>query len=632
MDAAKKVLVFLENEAQVIDFLKKHNASLTTLIALSPFAMHELDKNNFKYKIPEDYYGAEELYQFGMENYKKVERICSIIDDLIHEQSPEFKKKGITPAAFGFFHLKLLYDSILLRTFQLSKIICAENPDEILFYGQPSRLIGFSQEAFQVLFDNSESIYSILLSLDQWSFKPVILGSIKTPTGIGFFKRAMCFIRNKVKPLLKSHSQAETLRLDLSEKSMDKFPVIFFGGKYNWGSCMRNFKDSGIFPILELSDDVEYWAVNEMAIGTADVPPDPKKIMDCLRSNSEFCSLFIFENIDVLPIAGPRLLFLFNRVAKACMNSYLLSNSFSKRNGIGAMLTSGFSNPIAKSFAKAALDIGIPVFSWQHGNYGYLDQPMIPYSDFVKSGIHLVFGEGVVEKYGKQAKQSGTELVPIGSSNLDKLSSKKLQGKEKKKSFLLYASTNLYHNHLYVSFPPMWSDNLFWRSQKHVLETIGKQRKMPVVVKLHPNIGYRSSPIVAYAEEKEFSDLRFIQAESTFDDLAPYAGVFVIDFPSTTLLQAITTNKPVFTTTQHCRLDKDAEILLKKRAYCFKTVEEMSKAINSFLDTGSVPGYDVDLNNHEFLKRYGTHLDDGKSAERAAKLVYKKIHCLKNKE
>ena len=45
--------------------------------------MYELEKQSFSYKILEDYHDPKELYKIGINNFRKVEDICNMIDSRI---------------------------------------------------------------------------------------------------------------------------------------------------------------------------------------------------------------------------------------------------------------------------------------------------------------------------------------------------------------------------------------------------------------------------------------------------------------------------------------------------------------------------------------------------------------------
>ncbi len=171
-----KVLILLEHEGQVKDCLGWLNQinGQKQIIALSPFAIYELDRQSLPYKIPEDYYDPQELYQLGLGNYQKVESFCSIIDNSIYQACPVTARQGIKPAFFSLYHLKIVYDAATIRLFQLFKVINTEKPDVIFTYDSISYPFGIFQEAPYLLFDNRESIYAYLLALAGWKV-PVVM-------------------------------------------------------------------------------------------------------------------------------------------------------------------------------------------------------------------------------------------------------------------------------------------------------------------------------------------------------------------------------------------------------------------------------------------------------------------------
>ena len=141
-----KALILLEHEGQVKDCLEwlSEIKGQKQIIALSPFAIYELDKQSLSYKIPEDYYDPQELYHLGLDNYQKIEAFCRLIDKGIHKACPAIAKRGIKPALFSLYHLKLVYDAATVRLFQLSHIINTEKPDVIFVYDDKEYTFGIS--------------------------------------------------------------------------------------------------------------------------------------------------------------------------------------------------------------------------------------------------------------------------------------------------------------------------------------------------------------------------------------------------------------------------------------------------------------------------------------------------------
>ena len=88
------------------------------------------------------------------------------------------------------------------------------------------------------------------------------------------------------------------------------------------------------------------------------------------------------------------------------------------------------------------------------------------------------------------------------------------------------------------------------------------------------------------------------------------AGIVLIDFPSTTLLQAIAAGKTVFVLTRQVPLLPEALALLRKRVYCSPDIGEFTSLVQGYLD-GKTLEQDPDPSNTEFLERYGVGELDG---------------------
>ena len=129
-----KIIILLENENQIrncMDFLNQvHEQYL--IIALTPFVAYALDQENQPYKILEDYYTPTELFEQGVKNYQILEDLCCLIDNQIQQIYPRVKQLGIQPAFFNFYNLKICYDTVTLRLFQLIKLIETENPKRLV--------------------------------------------------------------------------------------------------------------------------------------------------------------------------------------------------------------------------------------------------------------------------------------------------------------------------------------------------------------------------------------------------------------------------------------------------------------------------------------------------------------------
>ena len=647
-NAETKVLILLEHEEHVKDCLEwlDEIKYQKTIIALSPFAIYELDRQDISYHIPEDYYDPQELYRLGIDNFQKVEEICSVIDKYIHEAYPSTAKLGIDPALFSIYYLKVLYDATTIRLFQLFKLIDAEKPDVIFIYGSKEYPFGISEMAPYLLFDNRESIYAHILALDGWKVPVVMFPAISQPEDSYAQREKYQTISDRLKKKavgwLQTHPKLFDLAIRTQKRGWHGFfsglksylhanknmPVLLFGGGYNWDDCGSELQSMGIGPIIRMRDNLKDWMSNQFSL---ELNFDAiHATWEELKVDDEFRKFFLWRGIDFFPALEERLRFLIEYMTTACLKAYEEAEELLKNRGFEAVISSGFNTCTSHPVSQAARNAGIPVISWQLGAC-YIEHKHLIYSDLMGSDMHFYFGEGVVEKYAEPARRFGTKIIAVGSTSLEALTRKIRQNKAERviklvpeKKVVLYVTTNFYQNDLYISYYPPFSDNQLWSTQRAIIDVLGKHNDYATVIKTHQNIKYRETPMRSYAKEKGFENCQFIRNECSFTDLLTIADIIVIDVPSTVLLQSLTTKKPIFVLLKHLKIDDDARDLLKRRAYCYQDLYGFTKALDTFLSSGSTDTQ-VDLTDREFLKMHGTHLDDGKSGVRAADILRKII-------
>ena len=631
-----KVLVLLEDEKQVKDYLgrKGQIPGKKKLIALSPFAMYELDRHEVSYKIIEDCYDQKELYALGMDNYSKVEELCNLIDSHIYRKFPKLKELGIKPAFFSIFHLKMLYDSATIRLFQLSKFIDSEKPDIVVIY-QSKHFPLNPEMGVQSLFPNNhESIYSQLLELQGWRVKVAILpeassqesSKIETPN-VNRTQRLKDRVLKRVQnsPVLYEFAvtfkkvgwRAVLSRLrDVTAASADN-PVLLYGGGYNWDYCRKDLKNMGIGPVIRVIGDQHCWLDS--------VSMDEEKRLSAawseLKKDDEFREFFLWGKIDFFPLMEERLRFIVERIAPACLRSYEEAESIIKDKKIKALIASTFASCFGHSFAQAAHNANIPAIIWEHGPFGLYDSRIKEYTDFFGSDFHFSWSEGLFDVYSKRAQRHGAKICPVGSAKLDALYKKHTNKREIKKRNrkVLYVTTHYFQNLNYIAVDPFFSDNLLWIVQKNIMDVLAKSEQDEVIIKLFPNEMYREPPLRKYALDMGYTNIKFFKQELRFIDLLDKADAVIMDDPTTVLVESLTTKKPIFAYTGHLYIDERNLKKLKKRAYCYSDLSTFTEALDKFLSGKDIGR--IDYNNTEFLEYYGMYKLDGKAGERAASEV-----------
>ncbi|MFC2025030.1 hypothetical protein ACFLTG_01260 [Chloroflexota bacterium] len=632
-----KILILLEDEEQVKDCLAWFNEIRykKQIIALSPFAIYELDKQTLPYKIPEDYYDSQELYQIGLGNYQKVEDFCSLIDNAVHKACPITVESGIKPALFGIINLKIVYDTATIRLFQLLKVIIAEKPDVIVVYDSKDYPFGISEKAPYLFFNNRESVYTHLLKLPGWKPSVVVLpdnqpGEEPIPGQKASTALAHTFKDKVAKWLLltpelydfalaiRKRQWGDLFMMLKARLSISKnMPVLLFGAAYNWGECRIELVSAGIAPIFIMPDYQRHWLSEPFSEKVS--PASLVNVWQELEANGEFRRYFVWQDLDFFPVVKERLQFFVERLTLACLKAYGEVLEIISNRGIKAILTSNLNTCTSHSAAQAAHNTGIPVINWQYGGNGHFKSyPIFIYNEMTDVNALLVWGEGLIEKYAESARRLGTQLIPVGSASLESLSKKKLHKEVVKavhlnpeKKVVLYVTTRFYHNNLYISFPPVFSDNHYWHTQQVILDALVQHQDYSIIIKTHPNHISRETPLRWYARDKGFQNCLFVRNDYSYTDLLPLADVVVIDSPTTVLLQALTTSKPIFVFTGHLHIDDQK--LLELRAFCHHELGGFVDGLTKFLSGGIM---DIDLDDTEFLRKFGTA--DGTSGTRAA--------------
>jgi hypothetical protein len=630
----------LETEAQVKDCLSWLDdiEDEKKIIALTPFAMHELDKQNVHYKIIEEYYSSEELYKLGIDNFKKVEKLCGIIDNILMKEKEILNKYRITPALFSFYYLKIIYDAVTIRLFHLNKLIQNEMPDAIVFYEGEKYPFGQVTEAPYLFFDNRESIYSHLLSLEGWKSRIIKKPSVHEDSYQNAKKEVHAInIPDKLKNWITRNPLMSDLAVIFMKNGIsgefnyfktflitnEKTPVIIFGGGYNWDDCLDELQREGMIPRYRVSDNF-HWLNKSLKSKLQPM----KMAWDNLSKDKEFNNFFEYYDQNFLPVLESRLQYITEEITSACIFSYDYFTRLIADKEIKAVISSTFSTPEGHTIAKAAHNAGIPVITWQHGGYGEMDHPILYYTELISSDAHFVFGDGVQKYLEQPAKVSGTKIITVGSSSLDKTRNDTVEFKAKSKKTILYITSAIMQNYSNVSAFPPFEDNHFWNTQKEIINILGKYKDFNIILKQHPTNVIRDTPIRPYVAGKTFNNFSFIKKEQSINELISVADVIIIDFPFTTILQALTTSKPIFVYLGHIHFDEDACCLLGKRAIYSKDLIDFNDKLNKYLINKI---YESDINNNEFLIKYGTSSLEGSTCMRAARKLKQIINEFRSK-
>jgi hypothetical protein len=629
----KKNVILLETGDQVRYSVKNSlpEQDQTLNLALTPLAAYELERLGMPHRLIEDCYPEKDLYRFGIENYERIETLCNTIDEHLIRGFPDMKKTGIRPAIFNLYNIKLVFDPVSVRLYQLLKMTDCLQPEAIYLFTNSNSGKKADISLPPYLFDDEVSIFSALLKLPFWNaeIKPIVteapahsdvIRAHKNIIGI-CKKRLMNRVRNNA--TLYAYATAYKHlgwpgvmeRFKKKPRPSQGFPVLLYGAGYNWDSCGEKLRNADIHPIFRVLNDDRQWIQGASATETEQA----LTVWRDIKKDAGFRKEFVFNHIDCFPVLEGKLKYFAVTMAPSCLKTYTAARRFIAKRDVKAFITSNLSSCFDHTYAKAARDENIPVVSWQHGGSGTFQHPILSHMDMMSADVVLSFGQGTIQHQLKPANPNTCKLIPIGSSCLDALY------KENRRRFtltkqmkILYFPTHLNLNQFYISGMPPFSDNRIWHTIRRITDLLGKHQTHETIIKLHP-AHVTLPPINQYLEENKIRNVQLAKGDTSLKRLLSASDLIIVDLATTILLQALTTRLPVFVFSGNLYLDNDARKMLEKRAYCYEQLDQFTKNLDLFLSGNTA--YEKDLYDTEFLRNFGMHEVDCDAGSRAVKAL-----------
>lgn len=643
----KRLLMFqtaeeLNKLKQSFNLLDKTNI----LVALTPEADYAAEKLKLEYKTIEDFYLDPELMELGIQNLAKVSEFCAELDRRLFQALKDIPEAQAISTHDDFYDLKRLFDALLHRTFTLISAVTKISPELIVYFDCPSfkRDIKFDIEhnllisrILPIIAKNlsiktvvlpghkiSEDLHSLVKAL-----KHTLINQLSK------FPRARILISELIK-IRKRLLFNEDIKPFSDVLSLNKNSMTLIGDSnspFDDGRVIRKWIDSDTGNFVTLGQIME--------IGKNSIR---KESYHLYATASKACTN-AWEQIDCntirdfFQIAGIDLY----PLVKSFLKDYICSTVPTRivaarklRIGLRQIQQGVIIGPsVLGQTANIARQAGISTVAFQHGGaYGYLDVPVAEH-ELLGTDYFFCYGPGVAEFYEKPSPSAHLSSdvprpipIPIGSPSLDTLKQRKRNPKSKnpkngKEKTVVYVTTNLGGDRRYFNYH-MYPDIWFWQLQQRVIETCTKYQNIRLIVKLYPQKGIRKdlahNPIRDWLKDVSLPNCEALE-NSPFTDLLSFGDLFIMDALATTLLEALTTTKPIITFSDRrwVKLQPEAGKLLRKRIILSDSREQFIKDIRIFLEQ---PQWELpEPVNDEFLKAYGTYLNNGQSSERAVRAL-----------
>jgi hypothetical protein len=621
-------LCFFETEQQLNSLVRYQEREKVDVhyIAVTPEADYAAEKTGLRYRTIEEFYSEAELVKRGIENFGRLRAFCEHFDDLVNRKMTRRNGYGKFASIMGFYYLKRIADSLLNRTVMVKSTLSALNPGSILCFEMPpwdpidgldwpklgltSRLLPAVAKCLGIkTMFVSEGMWVDVQALSRGCEQEskTILKELRDRVSWRVRRAVSYWGRYRRSELRNSTNEAWLI----AERGWDVDAIL-----NRW----KNSQKGRILMLDEIIRGIVPDAATQSEVGA---------LWEELKNDREIWRFFVIDGVDTYDLVAPTIRFyILRNLPLSFAIREKATDRFSKLRP-AVLLMSGVSMPLV----KAAGDAGIPSLNMQHGGlYGYAEFPITEYLDFLGPDVFMTYGSGVTRFLEEPSRAAGilpgdprAKPVSVGSPVLDNLlkmhRNPKAKARGDRERTLMYVITNLggdFRYHSYHMYPDIW----YWRLQREVVCECARRRDANLIVKLYPaNKDIILNPLVDWLRDNPIYNCKV--TDSPFVEVMGFADAFAIDTPTTTLLQAITTEKPVIALadTTFLRFDRRALKLLRRRAIVSETAAEFLKSIADFLahEDWTLPS----PVNDDFLIEYGTFLNDGRSDDRAVALLRK---------
>lgn len=615
------------------------------IVAVTPEVDYLARYSGEVYLVIEDFYRWNQLDALGEENIDVAEKLFDEIDLIMSRVIGELPGSDLVTSKALFHPVKGFLDSIAMRMFPVETVFEFVKPSLVLCFVQPEYEIKGGNLLDKPPLSLTSRIVPLVAETCNCRVEWINTGIGSSPNNIPLrsasdinmaclkaeFDRKVATIKQSMMYYLPPNIFRSNRRLLFSSSGLDGFTerILSYFGK---------FAQTGFVDIGELyggNKQINAGIVSKFLGETGQIL---WKLIDESLSIRELLVVrgrdiyFLVKSLLRLLISED-LLYLISIAVFAQANMKHLKNSVVMTGGMMSQNT---------VIARACSRYSIPMVSTHRGGFlGYCYTPFHERYEMADADYYISGGRGATETFSKPSdgarwrpERKRAKPVTLGQTWLDVLVEKYRKpqttnitinpdGISKRKKIMYVMSAllgdNCYIGHIF--HPEIW----LWRFQAELISFLSGFQDVDVILKAplkgrYPQI---RNPVFDWMNDQGFRNITVYSEDIQLENIISLADAFIIDSPSTPLWPLSCTDKPflAYIDKSFFRLVPKAKELLAKRAILSETKGQFLDKLESFLkNTNWTVGKSV---NDEFLHHFGTHLNDGKSAERTASFLFK---------
>lgn len=575
------------------------------VVAATSSGMAACEQAGVAYTSIDQFSSRKEIIELGWSNYSGLTSFCEHWDILAQQLLPCLRERNIKPFRFGYYDLKILIDSITVKILLLKNFINEVGSQEIYFAQDRSCDIASGESLIP---DENRNIYSILLEglfKQVPQLKPL---SLAKRDGTALFSKAYVFI----------YSLAKTIRDSLRnyflrQDAKHERSFLLFNSGHDIGYILPVLKEHGFHPIYVLPAPVNV---------DTDTREACSRLWSTLRDSSDFMNFFSYGGLGYFSLLERTLEEYIGSVLPKAIASYdQMQQSLTKHRPFFSLTGTINVGLIERCRMLAAQFYGAPLVTYTEGaGYGSIISPIYDYTEICDGDLMLCYGEGNVEYYKDLARPT-KPIVPVGSAHQEAVRKKhKARMPSSSIRTVMYVGTVVSDNVLHLPNNGLIS-TIYCATQLKLFRLLASlPGDLRIIVKPNPSDAFSINIL-------RLPEFQTLQLESgRFEEVLDGVDLFIIDYPSTVLLSAISTNAYVFVLIEEgvAGLTQKQRDRLDLRAYVF---DEFDDFVKSILDIVS----DIDLFppklNEDYMLAYSLYEKDGRACARATDAIENFFRC-----
>ena len=613
-------LIFVDradNAGEAVQYADRRQAC--RIVALSSSAMWALEKQSCAYATPYDYSDLAALHALNEDLYYRTQRICDRIQEKVFVQiscrSPHELRVGE-----AFFHpIKCALNTVCHRVLTLQAVMRRERPSTaVVFerldkrsvagtYLDPGEVPILDELTKLVLGSNSVAV-RVIHERRRSRLATVRIHSVRVLSRAVY--RLLRNLKLRAKACRKHRQDRAAPVLGDPARRLD---ILAFRAHYSAGVLCDHIRRQGLGTVIEF----EHWQDRsdvDVEKYRTEIVADFDELWARLAEDRQFNTDLSVEGINLLPVLNTYLRHLLVEGAVRVLSVVAKTRAILDRGHVKALLLPTVTFMEEWACATACRQRGIPVITWQHGSCAMFTPHTQPlYYDIRNADCSFVFGEGVRESFAGAAEKYGTQVIAVGSCQLDRIRSlrdRPLRRTSPHVKTVLVPLRGLNVGVLgdsYQTYPP----NVYWQELKEMLVVFASLPQLHFVLKLYPSDGLKDTPVTDFLKTRKIKNAT-VRNKPGFSKLLPIADLVIIDWPYTTLLEAAKADLPIVCYSRFWKLSESVRPLMDARCLTASTTLELKALLDDFTQNRLAPRHDSRL-----LERYGTHINDGRSLYRA---------------